>query len=133
MFAPFVESINYFAGQTVKNVLRFIHEPVLRIPETVGKGHGFIARFLSDSCAIFECLLLAKKSGVLPQARSRSCGGQRLGPRPMLLFMTLLMTLSWRFLIILGPERVRCNWWWTDRSRSLFSLFPSSYCCTFWN
>jgi len=93
MFAPFVESINYFAVQTVKNVLRFIHEPVLRIPEAVGKGHGFIARFLSDSCAIFECLLLAKKSGVLPQARSRSCGGQRLGPRPMLLFMTLLMTL----------------------------------------
>src|SRR5258708_30438213 len=39
------------------------HEFVLRIPETVGKGHGFIARFLRDSCAILECLLLAMKSG----------------------------------------------------------------------
>ena len=50
-------------SQTVKNVLTFLHEPVLRIPETVGKGYGFIAHLLSAACAIFECLLLTLVRG----------------------------------------------------------------------
>src|SRR5260221_4769973 len=38
------------------------------------------------------------------QARSCSSVGQSFTP----LFMTLLMTISWRFLVILVPERTRC-------------------------
>jgi len=38
------------------------------------------------------------------QARSCSSVGQSFTP----LFMTLLMTISWRFLVILVPERVKC-------------------------
>src|SRR5260221_7363016 len=45
--------------------------------------------------------------GASCNARSRSCVDQRLGPPPMIMFMALLMTLSWRFLLILGPERAR--------------------------
>jgi hypothetical protein len=37
------------------------HEPVLRIPETVGKGYGFIAHLWSAACALFACSLLTRK------------------------------------------------------------------------
>jgi hypothetical protein len=37
------------------------HEPVLRIPETLGKGYGFIAHLLSAACALFACFLLTRK------------------------------------------------------------------------
>src|SRR5260221_4468473 len=45
--------------------------------------------------------------GASCNARSRSFVDQRLGPPPMMMFMALLMTLSWRFRLILGPERAR--------------------------
>ena len=46
--------------------------------------------------------LLSKRPAF--QARSCSSVGQSYTP----LFMTLLMTISWRFLVILVPERTRC-------------------------
>jgi len=45
------------------------------------------------------------------QVRISSLLIQRLGLLPRMLFMALLMTLSWRFLPILGPERARCLSW----------------------
>src|SRR6266566_2179935 len=54
--------------------------------------------------------------GASCNARSRSYVDQRLGPPPMIMFMALLMTLSWRFLLILGPERARCICWVAARN-----------------
>jgi len=64
------------------------------------------------------------KRGLL-QARACSCGGQRLGPRLMLLFMTLSHHTRTR------EGEVQPGG--TGRSRSLFSLVPLRDCCTFWN
>jgi len=92
--------------------------------EVAGYSHLMLSRFSDQGSerALWEPFLtpnrdnrwadrMGVEDGSLPIRPVLTPGGQRLGPRPILLFMARLMTLSWRFLLILARERVRRLSW----------------------
>ena len=83
----------------MKNVLTFLHELVLRIPDILGKDHGFIARLLRVFCVCIvgheawevvnedEPGTLSRESTLLPPSDREDTGraGQRDWPEPVCL------------------------------------------------
>jgi len=70
------------------------------------------------------CCSVVVRAGLYASSQARSCSYPGQSFRP--LSMTMLMTLSWRFLLILAPERTRCVSWVVARN-------PAGWTFELWN